>query len=401
MAQRRSTYAALVCAALAGGCSNDFAADGLWPSLDASEPAPAANNTGTRMEIPPSSGEMAGSPTYSGDMAQIDSGAGKQFVPIDTGPSRQAPNTGTFVGQKVATLRSELENLKSVLQQQNQEFQRVLGGAMQNAQRYHAIVGAVSARLQVGTTPGNPVLVSQWNQAQSELDRMISSTAALNSLSNRVSSNSDLAAYLLQATRAAFGLQGAVDEDHRQLSILEDDVNRTVVSIDRLLNEINEAVTRQNTFEAGERRNLSGLARAISNGEVYGPSLANFAYNRSASLSPYTPPAPGMEGSGGTAGAPPLVVIRFDRPNVDYQQALYSAVSKALEQRPGATFEIVGVTPERGTTADVAVNSSTARRRAEQVMQTLVEMGLPVERVQLSSAESVAAQSNEVHVYVR
>lgn len=401
MARRRSTYAALVCAALVGGCSGDFAANGLWPSLDASEPASAAD-AGTRMDIPPTAGELAGYSAYGDDVATMQAqGGGKQFVPIDSGPVRQAPNTGTFVGQKVSTLRAELENLRDVLQQQNQEFQQLLSGSMQDAQRYHAIVGAISARLQVGTTPGNPVLVSQWNQAQSELDQLVASTAGLNSLSNRVSANSDLAAYLLQATRAAFGLQGAVDEDHRQLAILEDDVNRTVVSIERLLNEVNEAVTRQNTFEAGERRNLSGLARAISNGEIYGPSLANFAFNRSASLSPYTPPAPGMEGGGGAAGSPPLVVIRFDRPDVDYQQALYSAVSKALEQRPGSTFEIVGVAPERGSTGEAAVSASTARRRAEQVMQTLVEMGLPVERVQLSSAESVAAQSNEVHVYVR
>jgi len=34
-------------------------------------------------------------------------------------------------------------------------------------------------------------------------------------------------------------------------------------------------------------------------------------------------------------------------------------------------------------------------------MQTLVDMGLPVERVELSSGESAAAESAEVHVYVR
>ena len=33
-------------------------------------------------------------------------------------------------------------------------------------------IAAIEARLQVGTTPGNPILVQQWNEAQSELDRI-------------------------------------------------------------------------------------------------------------------------------------------------------------------------------------------------------------------------------------
>ena len=39
----------------------------------------------------------------------------------------------------------------------------------------------------------------------------------------------------------------------------------------------------------------------------------------------------------------PLVTIRFDRPNPAYEQPLYTAVSRALERRPSATFELVGV----------------------------------------------------------
>ena len=55
---------------------------------------------------------------------------------------------------------------------QNQELQIIRRTTTQNAQRYHGTVAAINARLQLGTTPGNPVLVSQWNTAQAELDRI-------------------------------------------------------------------------------------------------------------------------------------------------------------------------------------------------------------------------------------
>ena len=41
-----------------------------------------------------------------------------------------------------------------------------------HSERYHGAIAAINARLQVGTTPGNPNLVSQWNVAQAELAKI-------------------------------------------------------------------------------------------------------------------------------------------------------------------------------------------------------------------------------------
>ena len=73
-------------------------------------------------------------------------------------------NTGTFVGQKVAQLRGELSQLQTNIVQQNQRLQQIREQLAGTSQRYHGTIAAISARLQVGTTPGNPVLVNQWNQ---------------------------------------------------------------------------------------------------------------------------------------------------------------------------------------------------------------------------------------------
>ena len=87
-----------------------------------------------------------------------------------------------------------------------------------------------------------------------------------------------MSSYLLETTRAAYGITGAIDDDHRQLAILEDEVNRTVVLIDRLLNELSEDIARQSAYVSNERSNLTTLSLAIKNGELLGSSLANRAY---------------------------------------------------------------------------------------------------------------------------
>ena len=312
--------------------------------------------------------------------------------------------TGTLVGTKVVQMRGELGQLQGAINQHNQQLQQLRGQTIQHAQSYHGTTAAINSRLQVGTTPGNPVLITQWNAAQTQLDAISRDIALLNSLANRVASDSATSGYLLETTRATYGLSGAVDVDHSQLAILEDEVNRTVVLIDRLLNELSEDIGRQTNYLANERANLTTLSLAIKNGEMLGSSLANRAFSTSApAVSAQPAPAPSVSRRAVQPSGPrrPLVVIRFDRPNVEYEQALYTAVSRALERRPSATFDLVAVAPNRGNAAQVTVAASTSKRNAESVLRSLSDMGLPLDRVRLSAMTSGRAATNEVHIYVR
>ena len=92
---------------------------------------------------------------------------------------------------------------------------------------------------------------------------------------------------------------------------------------------------------------------------------------------------------------------RFDRPDVEYQQALYTAVNRALERRPQAVFDLVAVAPSRGSASQAAANTTAARRNAENVLRSLSNMGLPASRVSMSAMSSADAQTSEVHLYVR
>ncbi len=391
------SFAFVVCAGVAlAGCS--FAADALWPSLEGGDPSGKSRQQAAAAPVnsAPAPAPVAAAPPPPPPPPSLGS---TNFVPPRVTPGQ---STGTFVGQKVGEVRSELERLQVGIRNQNAQLQTIRAQTVRNSMNYHGAIASINARLQVGTTPGNPSLVNQWNAAQALLAAIDNDVAQLNSLANHVAGTSTLSSYVLETTRAAYGLTGAVDEDHRQLAILEDEVNRTVVLIDRLLNELSEDVNRQTIYLGNERANLTTLSLAIKNGELLGGSLGNRAFTSAAPMvSRPTARTPFLSSGGANAGRRPLVVIRFDRPNVAYEQALYTAVSRALDRRPSASFDLVAVAPERGSAARVAVASNTSKRNAETVLRSLSDMGLPLQRVRLSAMTSSAAATNEVHIYVR
>ncbi len=340
-------------------------------------------------------GEPKREPKPAAASDQQSQSAAVSMAPLSSaGGSSYPVSSGTFVGQKADQLRGDLQRLQSQIVDHQGQLQQVRDDALQNGQRYYTNVAAINARLQIGTTPGNPNLVQAWNDAQVNLDRIADDVGRLNNLSTLIASDSQLAAYILEATRAAFTIPGAVDEDHRALTLLEDDTNRATVQIDRLLNDVSDDIGRQTSYVASERRNLTTQSVAIKNGALYGGSLANRSFG-----------TPGVMPSAATVPAAargrPLVVIKFDRPSVAYQQPLYNAVSQALDRRPDASFEIVAVTPSRGNAGQVALASNASRRNAEAVYRSLTDMGLAPNRVSLSATTSGAVENNEVQVFVR
>jgi hypothetical protein len=324
--------------------------------------------------------------------------------PVLNNTNFQAPgvtegrDTGTFVGQKATELRNELRRLQTDVSKNNTDLQTIRAKTVTDSQRYHGTVAGINSRLQVGTTPGNPILVDSFNQALGQLDQIGDDITRMNVLTAQVTADSTLANFLAENTRAALRLSGAVDEDHRQLAILQDEVDRTVVLIDRLLKELTDDIQRQTTYVSTERANLNTMSAAIKSGEMFGSDLTYRALTAATvGMGPMSSPAP--QASLGD-GRRPLVVIRFDRPDVQYEQALYNAVSRTLERRPSAIFEVVAVAPSAGGAGRVALASNQARRNAEAVARSLQRMGLPQSRVTLTSRTSDAAQTNEVHLFL-
>jgi hypothetical protein len=358
------------------------------------------------------------------------------------GLSNFGPSSGTVVGNRAAALRDEVLRLRSSVNLNSNEFAILRTSGAAGAVQYHSTVAAITARLQNGTTKGNPILLRQWEEADASLGEVTSSLNKLNSLQVSIDADASVASYLLDSVQAAFDLSGAVDEDHDQLKLLHDEVSRLVVQLDYLRNQTTADIQRQASYLTTERSNIQALAFAISRGELLGNSLANrpvivnpspvatmpgpqsFA-PQAAPMMPVTqsslggePMSPrelmqesgsmssGIATNNSNVGLAPsvgrlLVLIRFNQPTVDYQQQLAQAVGTAVERRPNAEFSVVAVSPASGDPAVLAEQQQTAKSNADEVKRSLIQMGLSPSRITMANTQAQTAQSPEVHVYIR
>jgi hypothetical protein len=356
--------------AMFGDDTSDISAsDAAAPTADASAPAPVASSAFPGGALPVSNG-------------------GVPVATITTVSIEPGTNTGTAVNKTIQNLRSQLAGLEQKLAANAGRLSDLRNAGGASAAAYQNSKARITTRLQIGTTKGNPELVSEWNSAQSSLDQLSGNINALNALGTDVTNDSSSAHFALDQISATFNVSGAVDEDHRQLSLLEDETSQTIVMIDRLLKEVSDDVQRQTAYVANERGNLTVLASSIKNGELYGgtPGITAAAATGGVQLA-----------SAGT----PLVVIRFDRPNVDYQQILYAALNQALQSRPNADFQVVAVAPTKGNAASVQIAQTTARQHAQEVMRSMTDMGVPATRLGVASATDPGAAASEVRVFVR
>lgn len=329
--------------------------------------------------------------------------------------------TSTLVNDKISVIENDLAGLQNNIRSLAIELDNLEQENNGLAAAYYASVATVNTQLQAGTTPGNPRLLQRITNAQNDLEALTTNANGLNELAIRIANTASVAAFLMESTRSTYSLTGAVEEDHINLATLEDNVNKSLIVIDRLLNTVNDNITRTTAYLGSERNNLRTLSLAVANGDLYSRSLSNrpFSFARrfdasfsnqaissppSAAANTYpqtTSPAPQPQAAQPLQGPRPLVKIRFDTQDVDYEQAVYNAVNEALERYPNAQFDLVAVNPKQGNAAQVAIESTRARRNAERVLRTLTQMGLDGERVDLSYADNEEASVNEVHLYVR
>ena len=334
----------------------------------------------------PSAGMLPGTASSEGAMPQAAASASSGLTPVTI---EQGSDTGTAVGHTIQSLRSEVAGIQDRILAEAQQLSELKASAFQSSQQYHEAKATITARLQLGTTRGNPELVAQWNTSQSALDAMTGNINSINALGTQVSDQASTAHFALNTIEATFNVAGAVDEDHRQLTVLRDETDQIIVLIDSLLTDISDTVQRQTTYVANERASLTTLASAIKTGSYYG-DLGG----------PMNNVAPASY-IGGPVSGPALVTIKFDRTHVAYQQILYTAVAEALQSRPGSGFAVVAVSPTRGTAAAVQLAQTDAVRHARDVVRSLTDMGVPANRLAMSSSTDPGIGSSEVRVYVR
>ena len=308
------------------------------------------------------------------------------IVPLDA--AQLGPPSGSPVGARVAQLQSDLARLQQAGVRQVQRATQLQADMDASVASYQIAVGSLKSG-QPGGTAGNPV--GEWQHAQGQLRTVSATLDQMSGLSNDVAKNVAFAAFLLQSIREASAAPNAVDQDRTQLGLLENSASQTSASLDRLLEGLRQQVLSQSHFLGVEGAKLAQIAppgAGAITGTITGAPL---------------PPQQAAESSGhvagpagaGLASGRPFVVISFDNPGVEYEQQLYEAVSAALARSPEVGFDLVAVAP------DGVSNAEAARESMDRVRSSLLNMGLPADRVSISQLTDPSVQGSEVRLYVR
>ena len=297
-------------------------------------------------------------------------------------------NTGTFVGQKVVSFHKELKRLQDSIRANNAELQKLRTSVVKNALEYHKNVGLLETKLQVGTTPGNPQMYEILSLAQNNIHTMSSNSAALSQLSAKVEADTANTDYLIETIRSAYSISGAVDEDHRQLRVLENEAGQTSILMHSLLTEVNSDINHQQKYVETASDNIAALSDSIRVGSYgvdnvplsgsYKPVNVNRAVKGNSSLS--------------TVSGKPLFAVNFASPNVNYKEGLRQAVVNAVAKKQNVIFDILAVN---------SANGVSAQNYAAKIFQDIVDMGVSAERVNLSSKTDAKASSPAVMIFVR
>lgn len=357
----------LVMAVALGGCT--YSSDSIFPSLfgsDVQEQTFEAHNSAN-------AGIVLGS---------------TNFEPVNVS---EVSNTGTFVGQKVMTFRGELSQLQDSIKSNNAELQKIRASIINNALAYHNTVAEIETKLQVGTTPGNPHMFEKLAKAENNIQVMNTNSAALNQLSAKISADTANTDYLVEAIRSAYSISGAVDEDHRQLRILENEAGQTSILMHSLLNEINSDINRQQQYVKTANGNIANLSSAIRVGSF---GVNNAPLSRSPILS-----SSKTEGANqidaevpSFVGGKPLFVVRFANKDVDYKEGLKKAVANAVAKKKNVVFDVVAVN---------SLHSTSANEYASKIFQEVIELGVTADRINILSKIDTQASHPAVMVFVR
>jgi hypothetical protein len=366
MIKFRATAALLGTVLLLAGC--EWADNALLPTLGGSSSDTAKSKSAASSKV-----------------------AAAKVNPADAGPKLGTGNfepvplaaikpSATDEGKTLQGLYQNLAKLQASISSQNATLQSLRSDLSQNDQAYAQSLAAIDAKLAAGAAPGDATLVKQWNDAQARLQKGQGLLVALDALSSDVAINAEMAGRLSESAHAA--LAGAAAGEDAEAKELDDEASRTAILTDRFRSELADDISRQGDYQTKQRSRLTALAAAIDAGKAPAAKMANVG-------------APGS----GIASGKPFVVIRFDKSNPDYEPALKEAVSKALAERPDAAFDLVAVAPEA---APEGADAKLAQANADQVLKSLMGMGLAPERVNMATATtSPTIKADEVDLYIR
>jgi hypothetical protein len=307
------------------------------------------------------------------------------------------PTRKSALGGAAAALARRHGALEAQVFRQDDELQRIRRSIKLHHTAYLKAIEGFGLAKDKRLPEDDAAYRANMREARSRLGRLNGDLLKLNALAARINATATQTTQLLTAVRAA-GARARGAEARRALKALAETAGRTDALPPKMLAEIQSDIASQGAYAQNQNRGLDVLAEAVGQNtskpktrirQLEAPSIAE------AIRSGARPPAAGGAAAArARRSARPLVRIRFTKPDVEYKPALYRALQAALKQRPDLAFEVVGVAPSEAGQAGVL-------SRAQAVMFAMADMGVPPDRVTVSTETSRAATTDEVRIFVR
>ncbi len=349
------------------------------------------------------------------------------------GPEGETLPNGARAGDKAQQIGAELDRLQVTVNAHTAEHERLRETNAAAADRFRAAVAMIGSEADQASSDQSAS--PQLGEAEARLTDVSDSIQQMEALRSQLVADAALASSLAEQARSAGQLAGAAEEDRRQLQRLKEAAQQAGMSLEALLVDLDDDILRQSAAVTREQRDLATLAMTIKSGEQYARSPGGEDETAAASMSSDDGPAAtaAVPTSAGNAAASvaegerarepapaavippsaerkaaalratdrpvarqPLMTIPFDRSDPDYEAGLYAAISEAVSRNPFASFEVVAVSSGGRPGATLAA----ARRNAQRVAQSLINMGVPEGRLKQSATTVDDDGADEVLVYM-
>ncbi len=361
------------------------------------------------------------------------------FVERPAGPTswQAIQSSGTRVGQYATGLQAEFLTIQRSIRTQQAELQTIFNSNAKNVEIFYGTNAAIEARLHLGTLPNNRVLIEQWNEAQAALDQIAWNIRDLDRLVELLIGDANAINSVRRKVQTLGGDSEGNARDRDNLMRLEGDATAALNLINRLQQESLYVMGRESSFMQVRRPALATLQESIRAGNLADTVIATATVPQQREPSPQTNSVPTpaesvvsersvitqepalqqetvsrvpteQEAEQQVSGidvdaitSVPLVIIRFDRPNVVYEGPLERAIRRTLAKDPNMQFNLVAVFPPHDDEAALMQAESASWNFAQSVFRSLTEkIGVAPEQIEMRTQIKDAAKSNEVHIYV-
>ena len=83
----------------------------------------------------------------------------------------------------------------------------------------------------------------------------------------------------------------------------------------------------------------------------------------------------------------------------NYEQSLFGAISATLDKAPKSKFTLVAVSSSAGNPSEQAERAANARNDVSKLISSLISMGMPADRISVSSLSVANVENTEVRLY--